>query len=85
MYPFLGRNLIAKVYEVDPLLYTRRGKRISLIAFVTDQVAITKILDHLGLSTPEAENPPPPVPAGACRRSGIQPEELIASRDRARL
>jgi hypothetical protein len=32
----------------------------SLIAFVTDQVAIGKILDHLGLSTPEAEKPPPP-------------------------
>jgi hypothetical protein len=24
-------------------------------------VAIGKILDHLGLSTPEAEKPPPPV------------------------
>ena len=34
----------------------------SLIAFVTDQMAIGKILDHLGLSTPEADKPPPPVP-----------------------
>jgi hypothetical protein len=34
----------------------------SPIAFVTDQVAIGRILDHLGLSTPEAEKPPPPVP-----------------------
>jgi hypothetical protein len=34
----------------------------SLIAFVTDQVAIGKILGHLGLSTPEAEKPPPPAP-----------------------
>jgi hypothetical protein len=32
----------------------------SLIAFVTDQVAIGKILDHLGLSSPQAEKPPPP-------------------------
>jgi hypothetical protein len=31
-----------------------------LIAFVTDQMAIGKILDHLGLSTPEAAKPPPP-------------------------
>jgi hypothetical protein len=30
----------------------------SLIAFVTDQMAIGKILDHLG--TPEAAKPPPP-------------------------
>ena len=34
----------------------------NLIAFVTDQVAIGKILDHLGLSTSEAEKPPPPLP-----------------------
>jgi hypothetical protein len=28
--------------------------------FVTAQTAIGKILGHLGLSTPEAEMPPPP-------------------------
>jgi hypothetical protein len=39
---------------------TRCGQRMSLIAFVTDQVAIGKILDHLGLSSPEAAKPPPP-------------------------
>jgi hypothetical protein len=27
--------------------------------FVTDALAIRRILDHLGLSTPEAEKPPP--------------------------
>jgi hypothetical protein len=32
----------------------------SLIAFVTDQVAIGKILDHLGLNSPEVAKPPPP-------------------------
>lgn len=32
----------------------------NLIAFVTDQMAIGKILDHSGLSTPEAAKPPPP-------------------------
>ena len=32
----------------------------SLSAFVTDQMAVGKILDHLGLSTPEAAKPPPP-------------------------
>jgi hypothetical protein len=54
--------LTAEVYQVDPLLCTRCGKRRSTIAFVTDPLAIGKILDHLGLSTPEAEKPPPPVP-----------------------
>jgi hypothetical protein len=58
--PSWGR-LIAKVYQVDPLLCTRCGKRMSLIAFVTDEVAVGRILDHLGLSSPEAEKPPPPV------------------------
>jgi hypothetical protein len=53
-------RLIAKVYQADPLVCTRCGQRMGLIAFVTDQMAIGKILDHLGLSTPEAAKPPPP-------------------------
>ena len=51
-----------KVYQTDPLVCARCGKRMSPIAFVTDQVAIGRILDHLGLSTQQAEKPPPPVP-----------------------
>jgi hypothetical protein len=31
----------------------------SVAGFVTDTVAIGRILEHLGLSTPEAEEPPP--------------------------
>jgi hypothetical protein len=54
-------RLIARVYQVDPLVCTRCGHRMSTIAFVTDQLAIGKILDHLGLSSPEAAKPPPPV------------------------
>jgi hypothetical protein len=38
----------------------------STIAFVTHQVAIGRILDHLGLSTPQAEKPPPSVPEILC-------------------
>jgi len=53
-------RLIARVYQVDPLLCTRCGMRMSIVAFVTDSFAIRRILDHLGLSTPEAEKPPPP-------------------------
>jgi hypothetical protein len=30
-------------------------------AFVTNQLTITRILDHPGLSAPQAEKPPPPV------------------------
>jgi hypothetical protein len=57
--PSWGR-LIAKLYQVDPLVCTRCGKRMSIIAFVTDRLAVARILDHLGLSVPEAEKPPPP-------------------------
>ena len=53
-------RLIARVYQVDPLVCARCGQRMSLIAFVTDQLAIGKILDHLGLCSPEAAKPPPP-------------------------
>jgi hypothetical protein len=54
-------RLIAKVYNVDPLVCARCGQRMSTIAFVTDQIAIGNILDHLGLSSPQAGKPPPPV------------------------
>ena len=30
-----------------------------LVAFVTDQLAVKRILDHLGLSAPEKPRPPP--------------------------
>src|SRR5262249_32207678 len=50
-------RLIAKVYEVDPLRCTRCGGKMAIVAFVTDQLAIRRILDHLGLSPP-AQMPP---------------------------
>jgi hypothetical protein len=52
-------RLIAKVYQVDPLVCVRCGQRMSLIAFVTDQTAVGRILDHLGLSSPTPDKPPP--------------------------
>jgi hypothetical protein len=52
-------RLIAKVYHVDPLVCARCGQRMSLIAFVTDQMAVGKILDHLGLRAPPQDKPPP--------------------------
>jgi hypothetical protein len=45
---------------VDPLVCTRCGQCMTVVAFLTDGLAIRRILDHLGLSTPEAEKPPPP-------------------------
>jgi hypothetical protein len=52
-------RLIAKIYQVDPLVCTRCGQKMQMIAFLTDQHSIRKILDHLGLSTPPQDKPPP--------------------------
>ena len=40
-------RLIAKVYQVDPLLCTRCRQRMTMVAFLTDQLSIRKILDHI--------------------------------------
>jgi hypothetical protein len=55
-------RMVAKVYQVDPLLCTRCGRRMSIVGFVTDSVAVGRILDHLGLSSPQRQEKPPPVP-----------------------
>jgi hypothetical protein len=47
------------VYQVDPLVCTRCGQRMSVVGFVTGAVAVGRILEHLGLSTPQAEQPAP--------------------------
>jgi hypothetical protein len=52
-------RLIARVYQVDPLICTRCGHRMTPIAFLTDQVSIRKILDLLGLGASEQAKPPP--------------------------
>jgi hypothetical protein len=61
-------RLIAKVYQVDPLLCVRCGRRMSMVAFVTDAFAIRRILDHLGLSTPKRKAAAPPR-GPPCRRA----------------
>jgi hypothetical protein len=52
-------RLIAKVYQVDPLVCTRCGQRMSILAFVSDQHSISRMLEHLGLRSPELDRPPP--------------------------
>jgi hypothetical protein len=55
-------RLISKVFQADPLTCRKCGGKLRLIAYVTDAGPIRRILDHLGLSPPENEKPPPPVP-----------------------
>ena len=52
-------RLIAKVFQADPLVCKRCGGPLKVVAYITDTVAIRRILDHLGLSPPE--KPPPEV------------------------
>jgi hypothetical protein len=52
-------RLIAKVYQVDPLVCTHCGQRMSILAFVSDQHSISRILEHLGLRSPQQGRPPP--------------------------
>jgi hypothetical protein len=52
-------RLISKVFHVDPLTCAKCGGKLEIIAYLHDQVSISKILDHLGLSPPETTKPPP--------------------------
>ena len=66
-------RLIAKVYQVDPLVCTRCGQRMSILAFVTDQHSIRTILGHLGLPPAAAEQAPARARGPSRRRSRRQP------------
>ena len=57
--PSSWARLIAKVFQADPLVCKRCGGPLKVVAYITDTVAIRRILDHLGLSPPE--KPPPEV------------------------
>jgi hypothetical protein len=54
-------RLIAKVFHADPLVCTKCGGKLKIVAYLHDTVAIRQILGHLGLSPPEQPKPPPAV------------------------
>ena len=53
-------RLISKVYHADPLTCRDCGGPLAIVGYLHDRSAIHKILDHLGLSPPESQRPPPP-------------------------
>jgi hypothetical protein len=56
-------RLIAKVYEVDPLLCDRCGAQMKILAVIMDPVEVDKILAHLlktGRAPPGLQTPPKP-------------------------
>jgi hypothetical protein len=60
---YLWAKLIARIYEVFPLLCLHCGGQMRLISFINEGAEIRKILDHVGVeSTPpkisQARGPP---------------------------
>ncbi|MET3107886.1 hypothetical protein AAKU67_003950 [Oxalobacteraceae bacterium GrIS 2.11] len=45
---YLWAVLVARIYEVLPLLCLMCGGQVRLIAFITEGTQIKKILDHIG-------------------------------------
>ncbi len=52
-------RLISKVYHADPLVCRRCGGPLKIVAYITDELSIRHILEHLGLSPPQQQRPPP--------------------------
>jgi hypothetical protein len=52
-------RLISKVYQADPLVCKGCAGPLKIVAYIADELSIRRILDHLGLSPPEQEKPPP--------------------------
>jgi hypothetical protein len=48
---YLWAVLIARIYEVFPLLCPKCGGQMRLIAFITEGMQIKKILDHIGVDS----------------------------------
>ena len=51
--------LVARIYQLSPLLCAHCAAQMKIMAFVTDPHAVTRILKHLG----EPATPPPVSPA----------------------
>jgi hypothetical protein len=47
------------VYQGDPLVCKRCGGPLAIVAYITDEVAIRRILEHLELSPAQQQRPPP--------------------------
>ena len=50
--------MIRKVYEVDPMICSKCGGRMKVVAFLTEHAVVDRIIDHLELAF-VADRPPP--------------------------
>ena len=71
-------RLIAKVYHADPLTCRKCGGRLQIVAYIHDHFTIKTILDHLGLSPPEIERPPPDIRYVPVDDEGREAEGMVA-------
>jgi hypothetical protein len=71
-------RLISKVFHADPLKCRKCGGPLQVVAYITDQLAINKILEHLGLSPPEEARPPPEVRYVPVDDEGRELPEVVA-------
>jgi hypothetical protein len=71
-------RLISKVYHADPLTCRPCGGPLRIVAYIHDQFTINTILDHLGLSPPEIERPPPDIHYVPVDHEGRELHSLVA-------
>jgi hypothetical protein len=66
------------VYSADPLTCRRCGGPLKIVAYIHDQFTIKRILDHLGLTPPEIERPPPDVRYVPVDHEGREIDTMVA-------
>jgi len=71
-------RLISKVFHVDPLTCAKCGGKLEIIAYLHDQVSISKILEHLDLGPSETAKPPPALPSLPIPPVPVRAAEAIA-------
>jgi hypothetical protein len=71
-------RLIAKVYSADPLTCRQCGGPLQIVAYIHDHFTIKTILEHLGLSPPEVERPPPDIRYVPVDLEGRELESMVA-------
>ena len=52
-------RLIHRVYQADPLVRRRCGGKLKITGYLCDSLAISRVLEELGLSPPKDAKPPP--------------------------
>ena len=66
------------MFHADPLKCRDCGGPLQIVAYITDQLAINKTLEHLGLSPPEEPRPPPEVRYVPINDEGRELPEMVA-------